>query len=52
MSPVKRKSSEPKVKPLRMNKYPVKTEAQNGLEEPLTYTFLQFGILRQCQSDF
>ncbi|XP_062457365.1 LOW QUALITY PROTEIN: uncharacterized protein LOC134154699, partial [Rhea pennata] len=42
---------QPGAKPVRVHQYPIKLEARRGLE-PLINAFLQYGLLRECQSEF
>lgn len=39
------------VGPVRASQYPIRLEAHKGLE-PLLNTFVQYGLLRECQSEF
>lgn len=36
---------------VRVNQYPIRLEAHKGLK-PLINTFVQYGLLRECQSEF
>lgn len=38
-------------KPVRVNQYPIRLEAYKGLES-LINTFLKYGLLKECQSEF
>ena len=38
-------------KPVRVHQHPIRLEARKGLEA-LTNTFIQYGLLRECQSEY
>lgn len=42
---------EPGGSPVRVNQYPIRLEARKVLE-PLINNFMQYGLLRECQSEF
>ena len=50
MSPIKVELKEG-AKPVRVHQHPIRLEARKGLEA-LTNTFIQYGLLRKCKSEY